>query len=159
MAGVINPYPNGARIGPVKGKASDDFLFQFKLSADRNGVAALAPNSIQRNFAAVYAPVPIAFGDQSPEEWKANNAGEITLEFEIVGNGQMSVLNTVRKLRKLMRKDSRSGEPPDLVFAIGSQHWIVRIHRLSEKPVLWNSDTDESRTRVTVTLHTKSWDD
>lgn len=159
MAGVINPYPNGARIGPVNGKASDDFLFQFKLSTDRNGVAALAPNRIQRNFAAVYAPVPTAFGDQNPEEWKANSAGEITLDFEIVGNGQTAVTNTVRKLRKFMRKDRRSGEPPDLIFAIGSQHWTVRIHRLSESPVLWNSDTDESRVKVTATLHTTSWDD
>lgn len=159
MAGVINPYPNGARIGPLNGSASDDFIFQFQLSTQTGGVAQLAPHRIQRNFAAVYAPVPVAFGDQTPEEWKANSPAEITLEFEIVGNGQTAVTANLRKLRKFMRKDRRSGEPPDLVFAIGSQHWVCRLHRLSESPVMWNPDTDETRTRVTATLHSKSWDD
>ncbi len=164
MAGVLNPYPNGARIGPLNGSPSDDFVFRFQLpdgssTARDSNIAALAPNRIQRNFAAVYAPVPVAFGDQIPEEWKGNSAAEIVIDFEVVGIGRTAVTNTVRKLRKFMRKSSQSGEPPDLVFAIGAQHWVVRLHRLNESPTLWNTDTDEMRVKITATLHTLAWDD
>src|SRR6185369_9314115 len=102
--------------------------------------------------------VPIALSDHTPREFKANNATDLTVEFEIVGDGQRDVETSLAKLRKFMRKDRRTGEPPDMVFVMGQKQWVVRIDRMTQQPRLWNPNTGEQRVHVSLQMHTVEWE-
>ncbi len=146
-----------AKLGPVDGTSADDFIFDFSL---KNGeVTRLAPHHVRRTYSAVYAPVPVALTEHAPEEWKANNPIEIPIEFELVGTQQKDVDGELRKLRRFMKKSRKTGEPPDLLFVMGSKRWTVRIHRMEVTPTLWNDQTNEQRAKVSLTLHTTQAED
>lgn len=149
------------RIGLLKPRPGGPADFSFVFAVDRSGVVNnLAPNSIERTRSATYVAVPVALSDHTPDEWKANNPTDITISFEIVGTRQISVDSELRKLRKFMSKKSGdNGEPPDLVFVLGSKSWKVRIHRMTEKPTLWNDDANEQRVKVSVTMRTIDLED
>ena len=142
-----------AKIGLLNNKSSsDDFVFDFSLN--RDATTRLAPHHQRRSYSNVYVPVPLALSHHAPDEWKANNPIEFGIEFEIVGDGQRNVTADLNKLRKFMRKDKRTGEPPDLVFETGSVFWKVRIHRMDVTPVLWNEKGEEQRVKVSLTMRT-----
>lgn len=149
-----NPW---ARLGPLAVNDGEDFIFTFV--QDPNGVSQLAPNSFTRSYAANYVQVPVAQADHLPEEWKSNNPGELALDCEIVGGKQLDIARSLRRLRKYMRKDRRTGEPPYLVLVVGQRQWTCRLVRLTEHPVLWNADTAEIRAKISMTLHTTKWED
>lgn len=148
-----------ARLGPVNGDASEDLNFAFTLNADRNAVTVLAPNRVTRMYSSVYVPVPVALSDHAPDEWKSNNPTDHNVEFEIYANGSATAEAPLRKLRKFMRKDRRTGEPPDLIFTLnGSDVHTVRIHRMTVAPTLWSATQDEQRVKVTLTLRSLDWE-
>jgi hypothetical protein len=148
-----NPW---ARLGPLQGEPGSDFIFDFDLK--KNAITHLAPNMFRRTYAATYAPVPIALSDHAPREFRSNNATDLSIEFEIVGDGQRDVETSLAKLRKFMRKDRRTGEPPDLVFVMGQKQWTVRIDRMEHTPKLWNPTTNEQRVHVAMQMHTLEWE-
>jgi hypothetical protein len=148
-----NPW---ARLGPLQGEPGSDFIFHFDLQ--KNAVTHLAPNQFQRTYSSTYAPVPIALSDHTPREFKATNATDMTVEFEIVGDGQRDVETSLAKLRKYMRKDRRTGEPPVMVFVMGQKQWTVRIDRMVHQPRLWNQSTGEQRVHVSLQMHTVEWE-
>jgi hypothetical protein len=150
---MANPW---ARLGPLQGEPGSDFIFHFSLN--KNGITHLAPNSFRRRYASQYAEVPIALSDHAPREFKSNRATELSLEFEIVGDGQLDVEASLAKLRKFMRKDRRTGEPPDLVLVMGKKSWTVRLDNMEHAPRLWNQDTNEQRVHVTLQMHTVEWE-
>ena len=150
---MANPW---ARLGPLQGEPGSDFIFHFQLQ--QNAVTHLAPNIFKRHYGATYAPVPIALSDHVPREFRSTNATELTIEFEIIAPGQQDCEPSLSKLRKFMRKDKRTGEPPDLVLVIGKKSWSVRIETMDHTPKLWNPDTNESRVHVFMTLHTLEWE-
>lgn len=145
-----------ARLGPLNGEPGSDFIFHFDLQKD--AITHLAPNQFQRTYASTYAPVPIALSDHSPREFKSTNATDMQIEFEIVGAGQRDVETSLAKLRKFIRKDKRTGEPPDMVFVMGQKQWTVRIDRMVHTPKLWNPNTGEQRVHVTMQMHTVEWE-
>jgi hypothetical protein len=102
--------------------------------------------------------VPIALSDHSPREFRSTNATEISIEFEIVAPGQSDVEPSLAKLRKFMRKDRRTGEPPDLVLVMGTKQWTVRIDNMEHTPKIWNPSTGESRVHVVLQMHTIEWE-
>jgi hypothetical protein len=148
-----NPW---ARLGPLQGEPGSDFIFHFDVQ--KNAVTHLAPNQFRRVYAANYAPVSIALSDHAPREFHNTNATELTIEFEIVGDGQRDVENSLAKLRKFMRKDRRTSEPPDMVFVMGQKQWTVRIDRMEHTPRLWNPNTGEQRVHVMIQMHTLEWE-
>lgn len=148
--------PQTGRIGILKGSASDDFNFTFSYQSDQ--VSQFAPHKVSRETTANYVPVPVALADHIPEEWKGNNPVQSQIEFEVVGDRQRSVEASLRKLRKFIRKDQRSGEPPDLIFVLGNRSWKCRMHRMHEEVILWNDQANEQRVRVQLTLHTIEWE-
>jgi hypothetical protein len=150
---MANPW---ARLGPLQGEPGGDFIFHFDLQ--KNAVTHLAPNQFQRVYSSTYAPVPIALSDHTPREFKATNATDLTVEFEIVGDGQRDVETSLAKLRKYMRKDRRTGEPPIMVFVMGQKQWTVRIDRMTMQPRLWNANTGEQRVHVSLQMHTVEWE-
>lgn len=145
-----------ARLGPLQGEPGSDFIFNFDLQ--RNAISHLAPSAFTRTYSSTYAPVPIALSDHTPREFKANNATDMTIEFEIIGDGQRDVEQSLAKLRKFMRKDKRTGEPPDMVFVMGQKQWTVRIDRMQMVPRLWNPSTGEQRVHVSLAMHTVEWE-
>lgn len=149
-----NPW---ARLGPLNLDDGEDYIFDFTQKA--NSVSQLAPNDMQRRYSAILVPVPVAQADMVPEEWKGNNPGEITFEHEIIAPRGFDVARSLRRLRKFMRKDRRTGEPPLLVFVMGQRQWTCRMVNLLEHPKLWSEDTAEIRARVSITLHTTKWED
>lgn len=153
MAGP-NPW---ARLGPLQSEEGGaDFIFHFKLNKD--GITHLAPNIFKRKYSAQYAPVPIALSDHTPQEFRANSATQLSIEFEIVADGQRDCEASLSKLRKFMRKDRRTGQPPDLLFVMGKKQWAVRIESMDHTPRLWNPDTNEQRVHVTINMHTLEWE-
>ena len=148
-----NPW---ARLGPLQGDPGSDFIFDFDLK--KNAITNLAPNVFRRTYGATYAPVPIALSDHSPREFRSNNATDLSIEFEIVGDGQRDVEASLAKLRKFMRKDRRTGEPPDLVFVMGQKQWTVRIDHMEHAPKLWNPSTGAQRAHVSMQMHTLEWE-
>jgi hypothetical protein len=148
-----NPW---ARLGPLQGDPGSDFIFHFDLQ--KNSITNLAPNTFRRTYGATYAPVPIALSDHAPREFRNNNATDMSIEFEVVGDGQRDVEQSLSKLRKFMRKDKRTGEPPDLVLVMGQKSWTVRIDRMEMTPRLWNPTTNEQRVHVTLQMHTLEWE-
>jgi hypothetical protein len=149
-----NPW---ARLGPLNIDDGEDYIFVFAQSA--NAVSQLAPNDMQRRYSAILVPVPIAQADHLPEEWKGNNPGEITFEHEIIAPKNLDISRSLRRLRKFMRKDRRTGEPPLLVFVMGQRQWTCRMVSLLEHPKLWSEDTAELRARISITRHTTKWED
>lgn len=150
-----------ARLGPLQGDPGSDFIFHFDFQ--QNAITNFAPNVFHRRYTATYAPVPIALSDHTPREFRATNATDLNIEFEIVGaggqkDGQKDVEASLSKLRKFMRKDKRTGEPPDLVFVMGQKQWTVRIDSMDHTPKLWNADTNEVRVHVAMTMHTVEWE-
>lgn len=146
-----------ARLGPLRSAApGEDFIFHFDLQ--RNSVSHLAPSAFKRVYAATYAPVPIALSDHTPREFRATSATDLQIEFDIVGDGQLDVERSLKKLRGFMRKDRRTGEPPDLIFVLGAKQWSVRIDRMEQTPKLWNPDTGEQRVHVVLQMHTLEWE-
>lgn len=150
---MANPW---ARLGPLHGEDGGDFVFHFKII--KNGITHLAPNIFRRKYSAQYAPVAIALSDHAPREFKANNATELTLEFEIVADAQLDCEASLSKLRGFMRKDKRTGEPRDMILVIGKKQWTVRIDNMDHAPRLWNPDTNEQRVHVTLAMHTVEWE-
>lgn len=151
---MANPW---ARLGPLQsGAPGSDFIFHFELQ--KNQTTHLAPSVFRRKYAAQYSLVPIAQSDHMPREFRSTSATDITIEFEIVGAGQKDVEASLAKLRKFMRKDKRTGEPPDLLFVMGQKSWPVRIDSMDHVPRLWNPDTNELRVHVVMTMHTLSWE-
>lgn len=151
-----NPW---ARLGPLNVNDGEDYIFDFTQRA--TGVTQLAPKEMQRRYSAILVMVPVANADMVPEEWKGNNPGEITFEHEIVATRGSDNTRSLRRLRKFMRKDRRTGEPPLLVFVMGQQQWTCRMVNMTNNvsPGGWNEDTAEIRTRVSITLHTTKWED
>jgi len=145
-----------ARLGLLQKGSESDFTFDFALN--KNGITHLAPNVFRRTYGATYAPVPIALSDHAPREFRSNNATDLTIEFEIVGDGQMDVELSLAKLRRFMRKDPRTHEPPDLVFVMGQKQWTVRIDHMEHTPKLWNPNTGEQRVHVSMQMHTLEWE-
>jgi hypothetical protein len=150
---MANPW---ARLGPLQGEPGSDFIFHFDLQ--KNAITHLAPNQFSRTYSSTYAPVPIALSDHTPREFKSTNATDMTVEFEIVGDGQRDVETSLAKLRKFMRKDRRTGEPPIMVFFMGQKQWTVRIDRMVHQPRLWNPSTGEQRVHVSLQMHTEEWE-
>lgn len=150
---MANPW---ARLGPLQGEPGSDFIFHFDLQ--KNAITHLAPNQFSRTYSSTYAPVPIALSDHTPREFKSTNATDMTVEFEIVGDGQRDVETSLAKLRKFMRKDRRTGEPPIMVFVMGQKQWTVRIDRMVHQPRLWNPSTGEQRVHVSLQMHTEEWE-
>jgi len=148
--------PAWARLGPLNGEPGSDFIFHFDLQKD--SITHFAPNQFQRTYSSTYAPVPIALSDHTPREFKSTNATDMQVEFEIVGAGQRDVESSLSKLRGFMRKDKRTGEPPDMVFVMGQKQWTVRIDRMVHQPRLWNPNTGEQRVHVTMQMHTVEWE-
>lgn len=148
--------PGSGRLGILKGSTSDDFVWNF--AYQRDAVSQFAPHKLSRETVANYVPVPVALSDHMPEEWKGNSAVQIPIEFEIVGDKQRDVNTALRKLRKFIRKDRKTGEPPDLIFVLGNRSWKCRLHRMHEEVVMWNQDANEQRVRVQLTLHTIEWE-
>jgi hypothetical protein len=147
-----------ARIKPINASSTvEDFIFDFAVR--RGGITRLAPKTIRRTYSALYVDVPLALADHSPKEWKANAPIDIPIEFEIVGEQQNGVDTELRKLRKFMRKDRRTGEPPDLLLIIGTKQWTVRLNRMEVQPVLWNENTEEQRVKVQLNFHTTEQED
>lgn len=145
------------RIGPLDPNNGEDFFFDFAIKP--NATTRLAPKSMMRTYSALYAPSPVAVSDHIPEEWRANNSTKIQIEFEIVGTQQLDVESELRRLRKFMRKDRRTGEPIDLVLVLGQKSWTVRIDNMAHTPTLWNENTNEQRCKVSMQFHTQRWED
>lgn len=134
-----------------------EYIFGF--TAQRNVANRLAPNHVSRRYSNTYVSVPIALADHVPEEWKSTNATVLNVEFEIYGDGQASIDAEERILRKFMRKERRTGEPPDLLFQMGSKVWKCRLHDMTVTVTLWNEQTDEQRAKVVLMLHTIGHED
>lgn len=137
-------------------KATDDFVFDFELK--RRGVTHLAPNVFSRDYSATYSPVPIAQSDHTPREFRATNAADISIEFMIVGDGQLDVEASLSKLRRFMRKDKRTGQPPNLILVMGKKSWLVQIDKMKHTPKLWNSEINEQQVHVSIQFHTVEWE-
>lgn len=144
-----------ARLVPLN-DPSNAFNFHFALQP--NQITHFAPNVFRRKYSANYAVVPIALSDHSPREFRANNATELSIEFEIVGDRQVDVERSLKQLRGFMRKDRRTGEPPDMVFSLGSKQWTIRIDSMEHDPRLWNVEANEQRVRVLLQAHTTEWE-
>jgi hypothetical protein len=137
-------------------KASEDFIFH---SAIQSGAPThfLSPD-FKRKHSTAYTVVPIAQSDHTPREFRANNAGELSVNIEIFGDRNIDVEPSLAKLRGYMRKDKRTGEPPDLVLVVGKKSWTVRIDSIEFSPKLWNDKLDEQRVHVALQLHTVAWE-
>lgn len=132
-----------ARLGPISGNASDDFVFP------------LAPRRMPRQYDAVYVPVPIALADYGPKSpasnpspvaWNRNQPERISLEFTLVdqkslsGSGRDDIEAEIKKLEDFRYKAQQSREPPDLVYSFGKQTDRVRIEKMTVDPRLWSQD-------------------
>ncbi len=144
-----------ARLSPLN-DSSNIFNFHFELQPDN--ITHLAPNVFKRRYTSNYAAVPIALSDHAPREFRANNPTELTLEFEIVGAKQLAVERSLKQLRGFLRKDRRTGEPPDMVLVIGDKQWTVRIDTMEHVPRLWNAEANEQRVHVSMNMHTQEWE-
>lgn len=143
--------PRAGRLA-VLDDPNTDFPFHFTLQA--NNISHLAPNVFKRRNLTNYATTGVALSALQPREFRAISAVELTIEFEIVGAGQLSVVPSLRKLYKLAAKDRRTGEPPDVIFELGSRSWVVRIDSIEEVPRLWNNNADEQRVHIVMQMHT-----
>lgn len=135
--------PPQARLGPVQGNATDDFIFP------------LAPRRMPWNGDAMYVPIPVALADFSPNapasnpppvSWNRNQPERISLEFLLVdsksltGSGSDDIEAEIKKLQDFRFKKAGGREPPDLYYQFGRQVDRVRIEKLSIDPTLWSSD-------------------
>lgn len=132
-----------ARLGPISGNSSDDFVFP------------LAPRRMPWQGDAVYVPVPLALADfgpktpasnPSPVVWNRNQPERISLEFKLVhekelrGSGRDDIEAEIEKLQNFRFKAQQSREPPDLVYSFGKQRDRVRLEKLSIDVLLWAPD-------------------
>lgn len=153
---VLVPYTQEGRIAPLDTRSGLETLyFRFSLPITPNdGAVTLAPHSFRRTYAANYVPVQVALSSHLPEEWRSNAPVVMPIEFEVISQKKQTIDGELRKLRRMMKKDARTGEPPDLVFVMGVKQWTVRIFTMDVTPTVWNQQLDEVRARVTLTFHT-----
>lgn len=116
------------RLIVADGPSSNDFDFPIN------------PETVGRDRSANYADVPLALDDISPQsgtvpfQWVRNNAEQIHVEFALYTHEDGgTVEGDLKKLDKLMEKDPRTGEPPDLLFIHGARRDRVRLVMKSEK--------------------------
>jgi hypothetical protein len=122
---------------------------------------ALNPSKLSRERAPTYADVPIAlanFGsfDQGPApiEWVRNKPEDISIEFMLHAEGKGNVDPQLQALDDLLEKDSRSGEPLDLVFRFGTRSDLVRITHKRVDERIWNDDLSVLQAMVQLTMRT-----
>ena len=103
---------------------------------------ALNPRSIERAWSSRYADVALARHDGNPQspgelsEWGGNSPDKLTIEFMLYSvEAGKDVEREIGKIDRMRRKDSRTGEPPDMIFVFGNASDTVRVEtvNLSEK--------------------------
>lgn len=106
--------------------ASPSTLFDFIFKSN--------PTKVDRTRAAQYADVPLALDDAGPNsqgrasEWGRNRPEIIKVEFALyVEQEGEDIEDDLDTLDRLMEKDERTGEPPDLIFTHGPRSDLVRI--------------------------------
>lgn len=149
-----------ASLGKLQREPGTDITFiSYIPNTAKKGVFNLAPSVFRRRYTTTYAPVAIALSEHTPREFRSINAADLNIEFDVVGlSNEDDVDITLAKLRKFIRKDKRTGEPPDLVFQVGPKSWTVRIDTMEIGPKLWNKDGGEQRVHVTLQMHTIEWE-
>lgn len=94
------------------------------------------PSKVGASYGSQYADTQIVYDDNSVStqarnsEWVRNQPARLTVEFTLHASGEGDVEGDRNKLLRLREKDSRTGEPPDLIFTHGPNAWRVRIDSL-----------------------------
>lgn len=135
----------------------------------------LNPDEVQRSHGPRYAEAPIAGADYSPVfapgvpppfQWISNRAEEIRIGFLLVpslvmtvvtssfgfGSQDLDVETELAKLDRFMRRDGKTGEPPDLVFTFGDRIDRVRIWSKDVVEKLWTAQLKVQKAQVHLTL-------
>lgn len=154
--------PVSAKLEPVQGAPGSAFTF------------VLNPEHINREYGAVYVTVPVARADWAPStpaaspppvSWTRNNPDRISIDFLLVdrrsyqtGAGPLDpyasedIENDIRQLEDFRFKDSKTGQPPDLIFTFGPNVDRVRIETMRLEPRLWLPDGRRLQAHVSMTF-------
>jgi hypothetical protein len=136
-------------LGPVDSRPQDDVIF------------AINPNAVDDEYSSDYVSTAVPLSDQSPNtpsgnppsvEWVRNQPKRKEVEFLLYAEGFDDVEIDIMRLESFRYKDSRTHEPPDLVFRMGVYYDRVRLERLTLSPERWTRDLRRQRVRGRMTL-------
>lgn len=130
----------------------DDFFF------------SLNPSHISRSIMPHYVQVPVANADYflsdtastPPFQWTGNTPEEIRIEFllDAVTANTQDVEAELLLLDQFMRKSSRTGEPPNLLFFMGYRSDLVRIFSKDVEEKLHDESLNVVQAVVRLTMRT-----
>ena len=136
-----------AKLLPVRSGSVPDFIFP------------LNPSKVTRRRAPQYADIAIAQGDawqsEVPQlEWVRNPPEDIAIEFMLYAfNMRDHVEQYLDHIDLLMARDSRTGQPPDLVFVNGRSD-RVRVVGKDVEEMLWRYDGKVQKAMVKLQFRT-----
>ena len=135
----------------IAGVQSDprDFIFVYN------------PSRVSRKRAANYADAIAAgqdlgpsYAGPSPIQWVHNRPEDIHVEFTLHASGEGDVEGDLLALDVLMERDTRTGEPPDLLFVMGARSDRVRLVDKSIDEKFYTADLRCQQAIVTLQLRT-----
>ncbi len=124
---------------------------------------ALNPAEVRYSYSTQYAQSLASLTDYGgsyngprPLEWVRNPPDQITFELVLYADSPDkadAVEDDIKKLRGFMRKEARSGEPPDLIFRYGAQPLVkCRLVKLGLIPVLMTEDLKMQHAKASIEL-------
>lgn len=116
------------------------------------------PRPPRRSIQANYTDVPIALHDGSSfangftSQWVGNRARRIEVEFLLHADGEKDVEAEIDRFERMLEKDPRTGEPPDMQFVFGQTYDLVRVESIEWDVILCTPQLQRQQVMAKMTL-------